>query len=77
MRRRGRNEWRKKICHAKEQMRDCVVACLLFFFLFFDMLINSYVSSATSVRGSCTPIRNPATFFCSFLRGLEDVGESL
>lgn len=62
----------------KNRWEIVLLLLVCFFFLFFDMLINSYVSSATSVRGSCTPIRNPATFFfLRVLRGLEDAGESL
>lgn len=68
MRRRGGNEWRKKDELSCKRTDDEIFPPLVlwFVFSFFDMLINSYVSSATSVLGSCTPIGNPTTFIFFF-----------
>lgn len=62
-------------CHAKEQMRDCVVACLLFFSLFWCWLTPmSVVLRLYEAHARQSEIQQ---CFFSFLRGLEDAGESL
>lgn len=74
---RRRNEPRRKYesCKRTDEIFPPLCCCLFFLLYWY---VNSYFCSATSVRGSCTPSRNPTTFiFFLFSRGLEDAGESL